>query len=42
VQVNREYYKPYLAVTEPMWIKPREVEIWERMDGGKWVHFKEG
>ncbi|KAF2033167.1 hypothetical protein EK21DRAFT_109301 [Setomelanomma holmii] len=42
VQVHKDYYKPYLAITEPMWIKPREIEIWERAsgDGKEWVYFK--
>jgi hypothetical protein len=33
VQIPKEYYKPYFAVTEPMFIKPREFEIWERFPG---------
>ncbi|KAF2258431.1 hypothetical protein CC78DRAFT_549151 [Lojkania enalia] len=37
VQLKKEYYKPYLAVTEPMFLKPREVEVWERMPGNEWV-----
>ncbi|KAH7394307.1 hypothetical protein BKA66DRAFT_438668 [Pyrenochaeta sp. MPI-SDFR-AT-0127] len=42
VQMQKEYYKPYVAVTEPLWIKPREIEIWERMPGNAWVTVKKG
>jgi hypothetical protein len=40
VQVKKEYYKPYLAATEPMFLKPREVEAWSTELGGKgtWVY----
>ncbi|KAL4876535.1 hypothetical protein BJY04DRAFT_199852 [Aspergillus karnatakaensis] len=31
VQVNRDYYAPYLAVTEPMFLKPREFKILHRV-----------
>ncbi|KAF2458219.1 hypothetical protein BDY21DRAFT_341923 [Lineolata rhizophorae] len=27
VQLQKEYYKPYLAVTEPLFVKPREVKV---------------
>jgi hypothetical protein len=37
VQLKREYYKPYLAATEPMYIKPREFELWNRMEAVEWV-----
>ncbi|KAF2736500.1 hypothetical protein EJ04DRAFT_511002 [Polyplosphaeria fusca] len=37
VQLKKEYYKPYLAATEPLWLKPREMELWERMPGPNWV-----
>lgn len=40
--MQKEYYKPYVAVTEPLWIKPREIEIWERMPGNAWVTVKKG
>jgi hypothetical protein len=40
VQIPKEYYKPYFAVTEPMFIKPREFEIWERFPGNEWVAVK--
>ncbi|KAI0400636.1 hypothetical protein F4802DRAFT_601793 [Xylaria palmicola] len=29
-QMNKDYYKEYLAITEPMFTKPREVKIFER------------
>ncbi|UKZ80150.1 hypothetical protein TrVFT333_007907 [Trichoderma virens FT-333] len=32
VQSKKPYYKPYLQVTEPMWIKPREVKIYNRVN----------
>ena len=31
VQLKKEYYKPYIAATEPLWTKPREFKFWERM-----------
>jgi hypothetical protein len=40
VQIPKDYYKPYFAVTEPMFIKPREFEIWERFPGNEWVAVK--
>ncbi|KAH7080183.1 hypothetical protein BKA63DRAFT_562889 [Paraphoma chrysanthemicola] len=40
IQINKEYYKPYVAITEPMWIKPRTIEIWERMPGNEWISIK--
>jgi hypothetical protein len=27
----KEYYKPYFAVTEPMFVKPREFKILKRV-----------
>jgi hypothetical protein len=39
VQAQKDYYKPYVAVTEPMWIKPRELEIWQRK-GEEWRNVK--
>ena len=33
VQLQKEYYKPYLAATEPMFIKPREFKILKRVPG---------
>jgi hypothetical protein len=41
VQLQKEYYKPYLAITEPMFIKPREFEIWNRMPGKEWHYVEE-
>ncbi|KAI0017688.1 hypothetical protein F4780DRAFT_575300 [Xylariomycetidae sp. FL0641] len=29
-QINKEYYKGYMETTEPMYIKPREMEFYER------------
>lgn len=34
VQLAKEYYKPYLAATEPMFIKPRQFEMFNRMPPG--------
>ncbi|KAL9037493.1 MAG: hypothetical protein Q9180_003683 [Flavoplaca navasiana] len=31
-QITKDYYKPYLAATEPMFIKPREVKFHDRME----------
>ncbi|RAL10246.1 putative quinol monooxygenase [Aspergillus homomorphus CBS 101889] len=31
VQIKKPYYHDYLAVTEPMFIKPREVKIYNRV-----------
>jgi hypothetical protein len=39
IQAQKDYYKPYQAVTEPMWIKPRELEIWSRK-GEEWRNVK--
>ncbi|KAL7411051.1 hypothetical protein BDY24DRAFT_417392 [Mrakia frigida] len=30
VQLNRDYYVPYVEETEPMWKEPREVQIVKR------------
>ncbi|KAI1827995.1 hypothetical protein F4861DRAFT_237168 [Xylaria intraflava] len=30
-QITKEYYKPYLAITEPMFLKPREGLLLERV-----------
>lgn len=35
--MKKEYYVPYIEATEPMWVKPREFEIFERMPGNAWV-----
>lgn len=40
VQLEKDYYKPYIEKTQPMWVKPREHEILERMPGNQWVHVK--
>ena len=31
-QITKDYYKPYLAATEPIFIKPREVKFYDRME----------
>jgi quinol monooxygenase YgiN len=31
-QMKKDYYKEYLAITEPMFIRPRRVEILERLE----------
>ena len=33
VQWNRPYYGPYTEITKPMWLEPREVLFFERVDG---------
>ena len=33
-QLTKEYYKPYLAETEPLFIKPREFTIFDRLSAG--------
>ncbi|OCL10314.1 hypothetical protein AOQ84DRAFT_289535 [Glonium stellatum] len=41
IEVQRkDYYKPYVAETEAMWVKPREIEIWERMPTREWTKSK--
>ena len=30
----------YMAETEPLWIKPREIEVWERMPSREWTKSK--
>ena len=40
VQLKKDYYKSYAAETEPLWIKPREIEIWERMSSREWTKSK--
>jgi hypothetical protein len=37
--MNKEYYKPYLAATEPMFIKPREFKILKRV-GAPYIHYR--
>ncbi|KAL3473228.1 hypothetical protein BJX99DRAFT_201395 [Aspergillus californicus] len=39
VQVRKSYYKEYLELTEPMFIKPREVKVLNRV-GAPFVMFK--
>jgi hypothetical protein len=39
--MKKEYYGPYLEVTEPMFLKPREFEIWKRMEGDEWRSVKQ-
>ncbi|KAJ4292673.1 hypothetical protein N0V90_009336 [Kalmusia sp. IMI 367209] len=41
VNLKKEYYKPYLEATEPLYLKPREFEIFERMPENQWVSVKE-
>jgi hypothetical protein len=37
VQTVKGYYKPYLAAIEPLQVKPREHELFQRMPGNAWV-----
>jgi hypothetical protein len=38
-QAGKEYYKEYFAATEPMYLKPREFKILNRV-GPPFVNFK--
>lgn len=33
VQLQKEYYKPYFAATEQMFVKPREYKIYDKLPG---------
>lgn len=33
-QMTKEYYKPYLEATEPLFIQPREFKIFDRLPAG--------
>jgi hypothetical protein len=35
VQVQKDYYKPYYEKTNPMWVKPREHEIFVKLPGSR-------
>ncbi|CAG8949538.1 hypothetical protein HYFRA_00007770 [Hymenoscyphus fraxineus] len=39
VQMQKDYYKPYLAATEPMFLKPREFKVFEKLPV-EWCHVK--
>lgn len=45
-QITKDYYKPYMAATEPLWIEPREFTFFSRMPAGwtnaKAENFREG
>lgn len=41
VQRNKDYYKPYFAVTEPMYLKPLEATVYKRFPGKQWKCIKE-
>ncbi|KAF9041982.1 hypothetical protein BDZ89DRAFT_1128671 [Hymenopellis radicata] len=32
VQVKKEYYKAYFAITEPMFTKERQANVWKRVE----------
>lgn len=38
-QLTKEYYKPYVAGTEPLWTEPREYQVYDRMPAG-WANAK--
>jgi hypothetical protein len=40
VQLKKDYFKSYDTETEPLWIKPREIEVWERMPSREWTKSK--
>jgi hypothetical protein len=31
VQLKKEYYEPYIRVTEPMFVKPRVIKVLKRL-----------
>ncbi|KAL1986003.1 hypothetical protein VTN96DRAFT_7138 [Rasamsonia emersonii] len=39
-QLTKEYYKEYIAITEPMFLKPREIKVLNRL-GSPYVLVKE-
>ncbi|KAI7785984.1 hypothetical protein LA080_005645 [Diaporthe eres] len=41
VQRNKDYYKPYFAATEPMYLKPLEANVYSRFPGKQWKSIKE-
>lgn len=41
VQRNKDYYKPYFAATEPMYLKPLEATVYSRFPGKQWKSIKE-
>ncbi|KAL5399866.1 hypothetical protein PMIN03_012601 [Paraphaeosphaeria minitans] len=41
VQLKKEYYKEYTEITTPMWVKPREHELYVGMPGNEWVTVKD-
>ncbi|KAL4863012.1 hypothetical protein BDV12DRAFT_189970 [Aspergillus spectabilis] len=41
VQLKKEYYIPYLAITEPMFLKPREFKVLNRL-GAPFTVVKKG
>lgn len=40
-QLTKPYYKPYMEATEPMFIEPRKVEIFQRLPRFEFVKAKE-
>jgi hypothetical protein len=40
VQLRKEYYAPYIAVTEPMFVKPRVIKVVKRV-GAPYTTVKE-
>ncbi|KAL1868132.1 hypothetical protein Daus18300_006114 [Diaporthe australafricana] len=41
VQRKKDYYEPYFAATEPMYLKPLEVSVYNRFQGREWKINKE-
>ena len=37
-QITKDYYKPYLEATEPLFVKPREFEFVNRLPSG-WTKY---
>ena len=38
-QLTKDYYKPYEEATKPLWIKPRELKVFEQLDD-EWTMVK--
>ncbi|KEF57395.1 uncharacterized protein A1O9_05312 [Exophiala aquamarina CBS 119918] len=38
VQLHKSYYAPYLEATQHLWLRPREIQIFERISG--WTSIK--
>ncbi|KAL6708898.1 hypothetical protein ACN47E_002305 [Coniothyrium glycines] len=41
VQLQKDYYVPYFEGTEPLYIEPMAIELWNRMPNNEWIFVKE-